>query len=268
MEERSELSKSTQETYAREIRRFLMLFGEEFDVNPELASPEDISRYLGQVAATRLATQSSLSVHVAAVKHWYRSLHGRPLVLGASPRRKEARGRHVEREALQSLFRHTRAHPCGKMIRLVCAGVRLNELTQIRVADLDSDRGVLTLRGPDGRARREAVVPAGLKYELLHETVGKTADDFLFAIRHGDGQWRAVSPRTVQHYLAAACSVLGIGRLTVQALRENLVLQLLEWGLEARRIAELIGVKNQRSIARLRTQVPDSSRAVIDRLIS
>ena len=260
------LSERTLETYRREVRRYLGLFEEQFGVPAATATDLQIREYLERVAVLRIPSDSSLSVHVAALKHWYFGEHGRLLCLPALPRRRIPTPDMIGREQLHALFRHTRRHPCGKMIRLICAGARLSEVVQIRVSDLDSVGRTLALRDTKGHVWRRAAVPASLKYELHHETYGKGPEDFLFAVRRSNGHWQPVSPRTVQHFLSSAGEQTGLGKLTVQCLRENLIIRLLRWGLDSRRIAHLIGVKNQRSIVRLRDLLPDPSLGIVDRL--
>ena len=266
MRDRDRLSARTLETYEREVRRYFGLFKTEFRRDPRTATVSQITEYVRRVAPAHIQSDSSLSVHVAALKHWYLGNHGRPIELPSLPPRQLPVPDMIERSQLHALFRHTRAHPCGKMLRLICSGARLSEVVQMRVRDVDSANSTMDLRDADGQVWRQSAVPASMKYELQHEMHGKGPDEFLFAIRQANGQWQPVSPRTVQHFLASAGKQLGIVKLTAQSLRETLVLRLLRWGLDSRRIANLIGVKNQKSITRLRQFLPDPCHGIVDRL--
>lgn len=267
MAARSELSTRTKETYGREVRRFKRLFRAEFEMEPADATQTEILTYAREVAGKHLQTESSLNVHSVAIRKWYLDTRGAPLELPALRLEKESLPPVLTKEQLHRLFRHTRPHPCGKMIRLIYAGVRLNEVIRVRVGDVDFENCRIMLRDPDDQPWREVSSPAAMRYELFHEAMEKADHDFLFSLRQdAAGRWLPVSSRTVQHFLSEATQTLGIGRISLQTLRENMILRLLRWGVDPRRIAELIGVKNQRSIHRLRRLMPESSIRTVNRL--
>lgn len=122
------------------------------------------------------------------------------------------------------------------------SGLRLSELTRLRVDSLDLKEGVVQVAGKGGKTRR---VPVGGKArEALTEWLGIRAglaaaeEDRMFVSRRGTG----ISARNVQSRLRSWALTHGLGRpVNPHMLRHSFASHLLESSGDLRAIQELLG---------------------------
>ncbi len=251
MLEQKALSGSTSKAYSREINKFLRNFKEHFGMQPAQASAELIGQYITEKCTDSFRTQSGLRIHCAAIKYWYRE--NRQDIFSCSLPRIEAESslRYLSEQDLDRLFIHTRMHVCGVMLRLTyAAGIRLNEVIRIRVEDMDFQTCFINLRDENDCLSHKTILPDSMKYELIRQTNLKQKSDYLFSLRRTMGRSSMVSRRTLQHFLSCAARELRMGRVTLQMLRDNFAMHLLEKGVDPRRIQRLMGFKNNRGLSR------------------
>jgi site-specific recombinase XerD len=132
------------------------------------------------------------------------------------------------------------AHPRQRlMLRLAYGcGLRLGEIMQLRLADLDSARGLLWVRGGKGGKDRGVPLPDCLLNELrTHWRMHRPAD-FLFANRQGKPLHRAV----LQRALKQALRVSGLTKpASVHTLRHCYATHMLEAGTDLATLQRLLG---------------------------
>jgi len=129
----------------------------------------------------------------------------------------------------------------------------------VRVEDAHFEEGRILFRDRRGRPDRYARIPAELRYPLEREAHKKNPGESLFSLRRSrDGKCSPVSPRTLQQYLTKAAESLGLGRVTVQNLRDNYALHLLRRGVESGLIVRLMGYRNSRSVQRFKRFIDES----------
>ncbi len=260
MSDSRKLTRSTRRSYEREVARFAVYFRESFGGPPEGATEEQILRYAREHCKKYITSPGGLSVHIAAVKWWYTSIQKRSLSIPLSvPDMAPNPPRILDDRELDILFAHTRNHVCGIMLRLVYAsGSRLGEVLRVRVQDIDFETYRLLLRRDSEHPDRYSVFPRSMKYELMRMAQLKQPGDYLFALRRThEGRWEQISRRTLQQYITRASQDLGLGRITVQTLRDNFAIHLLRRAIDMRKISELMGFSSLRPIQRYKRFVPD-----------
>ncbi len=127
------------------------------------------------------------------------------------------------------------------------AGIRLSELTEVNVEDLDSVRGLLKVRG---KGRKERIVPVGApaiaavggylkrRGELVAKRKAQGTDDALFISVRGT----RMNPRGVARVVERVVRLSGIGRkISPHALRHTFATHLLDAGADLRSIQEMLG---------------------------
>jgi integrase/recombinase XerC len=127
------------------------------------------------------------------------------------------------------------------------AGIRLSELTEINLSDLDVPGGLIKVRG---KGRKERIVPVGRpalealgvymkqRRELEAKRPQSDRDEPLFLSRRG----ARINPRGVARVLERVVRQSGIGRhISPHALRHSFATHLLDAGADLRSIQEMLG---------------------------
>ncbi len=273
-------SASTEEAYTRWIRDYIIFHDKRHPVT--LGTPE-ITTYLSMLATRRRVSASTQNQARAALLFLYRHvLDQPPEALGeiAQARRPKRLPVVLNRGEVTQLFEHLDGTP-----RLVCgllygSGLRLLESLQLRVKDLDLDRGVLLVRRGKGAKDRRSVVPQGLRGPLgqalaagrLRHTQslakgggwvavpGALARKYPNAGREWSWQWVFPARRgyrdretgqarrhhlhetVIQRAVRQAARDAGLTkRVTPHTLRHSFATHLLEDGYDIRTIQELLG---------------------------
>jgi integrase/recombinase XerC len=127
------------------------------------------------------------------------------------------------------------------------AGIRLSELTEINLSDLDVPGSLIKVRG---KGRKERIVPVGRpalealgvymkqRRELEAKRPQSDRDEPLFLSRRG----ARINPRGVARVLERVVRQSGIGRhISPHALRHSFATHLLDAGADLRSIQEMLG---------------------------
>ncbi|HAC16905.1 MAG TPA: hypothetical protein DCE78_13310 [Bacteroidetes bacterium] len=124
------------------------------------------------------------------------------------------------------------------LMTIYSAGLRLNELIQLKITDIDSNRMVINVRSGKGKKDRilmlsEILLPVLREYVKAHRPT-----EFLFEGQYGG----SYSPRSVQQVLKTALQRAEINKkATVHTLRHSFATHLLESGTDIRYIQEFLG---------------------------
>jgi integrase/recombinase XerD len=118
------------------------------------------------------------------------------------------------------------------------AGLRASEIVNLRLADIDSERMVINIRGAKGKKDRMVMLSAALLIIFRHYYLQYKPRDFLFE-GQGGGQY---SKRSINLFIASAKSRAGIKKEgSTHAFRHSFATHLLEGGTDLRLIQELLG---------------------------
>jgi integrase/recombinase XerD len=147
------------------------------------------------------------------------------------------------------------------------AGLRAAEVAALRVADIDSGRGIILVRhGKGGKDRNVMLSPQLLG--ILRTYWGLVRPKtFLFPGRKGG---RPITPAALHAACRSAVKAAGLTRrVTLHTLRHSFATHLLESGTDIRIIQALLGHKNLSSTARytqVATHTIRATRSPLDRL--
>jgi len=124
------------------------------------------------------------------------------------------------------------------------SGLRLSELAQLRVNDLDLDELTIHIKLGKGKKDRISVIPARLKNDLNSIIAVKSPDDYLFVSERGGN----LTTRTIQKIFTQALNKSGVKKAaTFHSLRHSFATHLLENGIDIRYVQELLGHANIRT---------------------
>lgn len=231
-------SRSTIKAYLNHFNLFLSFCGHG---NTHSISQDDIKKYLLHLVNERKASGAYQNQAINAIKFYYEKVLGQQRTVYTLPRaRKEKKLPSVlSEEDVTSIFEQTDNLKHRTLLSLIySAGLRLSEAVNLQIADIDSNRKLITIRSAKGMKDRVTILSdsiLGLMREYYRQYKPKK---YLFEGADG-GKY---SPRSVQKVFALAVQRAGINKhATVHTLRHSFATHLLEHGTDLRYIQELLG---------------------------
>ena len=253
------LARNTIEAYERDLRGFIGLLDDRDICTTEQLSVELVQSYLVRLTDRKLAL-SSIARHLVSVKMFLRYLR----LIGVvgedssapmeSLKRWQRLPKTLHRAQVEALLAAPQpGEPFYSRDRailelLYATGMRVSELADLKVGDLNLDVGYLRCMG---KGRRERIIPVGshaidaireylrgLRTKLV-ETMQST--DAVFISRTGQPLDRTNIWRLVKRYASAAGISGGAGPHTI---RHCFATHLLEGGADLRIVQELLGHAN------------------------
>jgi integrase/recombinase XerD len=259
-------SPSTIQTYVQCVARF----AEHFHRSPEHLGEEQVREFLLQLLKKRRASMSYYNQTRCALRFFYRTTLGRadvadslapakqphilPVVLGPDEvARFFAAISHVKHRAI--------------LMTAYAAGLRISEVVQLRVTDIDSRRMVIHVRQGKGQKDRYVMLSPKLLEILRAYWKAARPRDILFPGATPD---RPITTGSVRQACYQAREVAGLAkRVVVHTLRHSFATHLLEAGTDLRTIQVLLGHRSFSSTARyvhVATASLPSTRSPLDHL--
>ena len=227
-------SPRTAESYIHHNSEFLRFCAKD----PREVKAEDIKAYLDFLA--REWSASTVSVAYNALLFYYKTIWHRSFFINLPHPRKE---KHLpvvlsksEVQRMISATKNSKHHCIISM--LYATGVRVSELTHIKMRDIDLDRMVLRVNQGKGKKDRQTLIPRMLLETLKNQQRLKQPDSYLFT----NGRGGRLTEATIQKVVARAAARAGVGKIvSPHTLRHSFATHLLENGTDIRYIQELLG---------------------------
>ena len=206
---------------------------------PGEISVDDVKLFMAEKLTDRAS--SSIILFLSAIKYAYSNILGRDPTAGIKRPKKEKKLPDVlnkgEVQNLLSSFENKKSKLMVSM--LYACGMRVSELTNLKLADLNFEERTGHVRQGKGRKDRIFNIPNLLFSDLrkyVEEQKGIGAE-FLFTGPNG-----ALSSRNIQKIVEAAVKRAGIRKnVHPHTLRHSFATHLLESGVDIRMIQELLG---------------------------
>jgi len=160
-------SPRTEKAYVFWVRRFIVFSGRR---HPEAMAEPEISRFLEALATRLRVSASTQNQAFSAILFLYRTVLGRELKgLGGTPRAKlpERVPTVLSPDEVQAILDRMHGVPALAAALLYGAGLRLSEVVQLRVKDIDFDQKEIIVRRGKGKKDRRTLLPAELEVALL-----------------------------------------------------------------------------------------------------
>jgi integrase/recombinase XerD len=212
-----------------------------FGQSPEHLSAEQFRAYLVQRQHDG-ASFSLCNQAVCALRFLCRVTLQRPDCLPQLPhqRRPKTLPTVLSRAEVQRLLDAIPVGPYRLLFRLAyAAGLRISEVTHLRIRDLDFARNVLLVRQGKGRKDRLVPLPQTLRADLTTVARLHRPDDFLFPGRHGRGSLHVGATQRYFQRIVRCCGFTG--HVTPHTLRHSYATHLLEAGTDLLTIQKLLG---------------------------
>lgn len=249
---------------ARTIRRYVEVvahLSRYFKRSPDRLTPEDVRKYL-VFQVSRKVSVSLLKQIVCATRFLFRFTLGRqfPTHLIPFPRDERRIPVILTADEVAALVRGAvNLKHRAVLATLYGTGVRLTELTLLKIEDIDSKRMVITVRQGKGRKDREVPLPPRL-LDLLRTYWRKYRPKvWLFPGQKAD---QPISRSTVQEACATARLRAGLKKhATPHSLRHAFATHLLESGKSLAAVQEFLGHARLRTTQLYAHVTPDAVEA-------
>jgi site-specific recombinase XerD len=177
-----------------------------------------------------------------ALRFLYVELYKRPFVVGSLPRPKKPKKLPVtlsQQEVLRILNAVGNEKHKVILTLIYSAGLRIGEAVRLKVADIDSDRGLIHVRNAKGMKDRFTLLSEVMLPMLRDYYKEYRPEEYLFEGSPGRSH---IAERSVQNVFARAVKEAGISKdVSVHSLRHSFATHLLEGGTDLRYIQELLG---------------------------
>ncbi|QRN86327.1 tyrosine recombinase [Clostridia bacterium] len=260
LEDEKNYSKHTINAYRRDLQAFFAFLLEKGELKgsdgPEMITHLQVRRYLGKLNSKKYAS-STMARHITALRAYFTYLESEelldenPMQRIVSPKIAKKIPEFLYQEQIQSLMKlPDMKKAIGVRDRLILeilygTGIRVGELVNIRVGDLDLERRFILVLG---KGHKERIVPFG---QLLQELLVHYLDDCFSKLAPENGERllyntrkTPMSDRSVRKILEKYGELMGVGRIYPHMLRHSYATHLLENGADIRVVQELLGHEN------------------------
>jgi len=226
-------------------------FARHFGKSPEQLGAEHIRQYQLFLIKDKQVSQSTYIQMVCALRFLYTHTLDRKIAIERIPfpRRERKLPLILSREEMKAVIEAPRRLRHRTMLALLYGcGLRVSEVTQLKVNDIDASRNVLWVRQGKGRKDRQPLLPPKL-LELLR-TYWRTErpTDWLFP---SADRTRPIAPKVIFLACRSAAQAAGISKpVHPHSLRHAFATHLLEAGTNLRSIQILLGHANLETTAR------------------
>lgn len=250
--EEKHLSQNTIAAYRQDIAEFRSHIGGSRVVAK--VAPADLLAYRNALSAARGLAAATVKRRLACVRTMFAWLVRREVLQSSPFARTELRirlparlPRCIESRDLRRLMRHRGVHGAHFALAiglLLATGMRVGELAELRMGDVDAPGGRLRIMGKGSRERTVFVTDARLRDELCH----------YITTRHGagahsperrllmDARGQALSSARIRSAVVQVGRLAGIDRrVTPHMLRHTAATMLLESGTDIRFVQRLLG---------------------------
>ena len=241
------LSRNTQLSYLQQVSSFAKYF----HTSPDVLGPEQIRAYQVYVTTERKLAPGSISIIASALRFLYKVTLKRNWVDDEIPLPKKPFKLPVilspEEVAhfLESIpsFKHRTI-----LTTAYAAGLRISEVTRLKISDIDSQRMMLRVEQGKGQKDRYVMLSPQLLEILRTYWKATRPKKWLFP---GDTPARPIGTSAIQQACQKARRVSGIKKpITAHSLRHAFATHLLESGTDVRRIQLLMGHRSLATTAR------------------
>jgi integrase/recombinase XerD len=252
-------SPQTIETYLRRVAQFAQYFR----TSPDRLGPEHVRQYQLYLVREQHASWSLVTQTVCALRFFYTITLGQPRMLAyiPQPKRPHTLPTILSQAEVAALLQAPRRLKTRAMLTtLYAAGLRVSELCQLRVTDIDSSRMVLCIRQGKGQRDRYVMLSPRL-LALLRQ----------YWQRYKPRTWLFPGPKPLQplarNTVYRLCREAGVKAqlrkpVHPHALRHAFASHLLEMGVDLRRLQLLLGHQSLRTTSRYLHVTPQALTAI------
>jgi len=237
-------SKRTIGAYLAGLELFFKYFNND---DPYEITEDDISEFIEDHILKLGYSASYQNIIISAIKMFYNINDDRRVNTDSlkRPRRSRALPKVFSKEEVMEIFSATKNNKHKLILWLIYScGLRRSEVINIKLNDLDKERGILNIREAKGNTGRMVPIPQKVWEKIGTYTSSYKPITYLFEGQTG-GKYSAESVYAV---FKRSLKLAGIKKdVGVHSLRHSYATHLHEGGLDIRYIQELLGHKSSRT---------------------
>lgn len=235
-------SPRTIQSYSRCLVDFFSFLLERRKMPDELPDRELIKEFLLNKNDRGNAPQT-VNLFLNAIKFFYREIQkiNQPIDLRYAKKTKKLPVV-LSRNAIGRIL-HSIKNPKHKLLIALAygSGLRVSEVVQLKIADLDLESQTVFIRKAKGGRDRISIFPEKLTADFMRFLFGKNPDEYVFESNRGG----KLTPRTAQKIFEKALQRAQVNCFaTFHSLRHSFATHLLENGTDIRFVQELLGHQN------------------------
>ena len=241
--ERRNYTESTTRTYLQTVEDFARFFHRP----PDQLGPEQIREYTAHMFRVRKLADNTVAQRVAALRFFFTRALKQSWRIEETPYPKRRTRLPVilsQDEVARLMESAATAFQRTILITLYATGVRRAELTNLKTADVDSQRMVIHVRGGKGRKDRDVMLSPNLLDELRqhYRRLPRKPSEWLFPGSRWHTADYPITTKVVWYACREAAQRAGIEKhLHPHTLRHCFATHLLETGADLRTIQLLLG---------------------------
>ena len=236
--------------------------------SPETLSAEEVQRYLLHLLRERQLSRSSVNQAGCAFRFLYASVLGLKgeafqVPLGRAPQKLPEV---LSREELARLFAVARHAQSRTFLMLAYGtGLRLTELCQLRVADIDSHADRMCIRVVQGKGAKDRYVPLGTDVLSLLRAWWRISHPSVWLFHAAQDPAQPLHAQSAQRWYRAAWADAGITKQGgIHTLRHCYATHLLEAGVDLYSLSQWLGHRHVSTTMRYlhlaRPDAPDGAK--------
>jgi len=235
---------TTIKTYSGLVQQFLRVLG---NYDPSTLNEQDIARYIQKYYVDKGHSSSYQNQAVNALKLYYKVEFEKEIGLKVAlrPRRDHKLPSVLSTDDVRRILQSFDNEKHRTIFYLIYSGgMRISEAVNMRLTDIDSNRGMIRIRDAKGGKDREVPLSKTLLEQIRSYYRQYRPKEWLFEGQFG-GPYTA---RSIQALFRQAMQRTGIRKqATVHTLRHSYATHLLENGTDLRIIQELLGHKSSKT---------------------
>ena len=221
----------------------------------------DIKNYLDYLVTEKSLSSSTLNSAINAFKFYYGQILNREFIYQVRRAKKDKLLPTVfSKEEISKILSVPMNIKHKAVLALIySSGIRVSEAANLKINDIDKDRGLILIKGGKGRKDRYSLLSKTALVIINNYRNKLNPQDWLFP---GQNENNPITSRTIEKVMEAAMKKAGIQKsASVHTLRHSFATHLLEAGTDIRYIQELLGHENT-STTEIYTNV--SNRKLVD----
>lgn len=244
---------NTFNAYKQDLAQFVAFLAEH-KRTIEQATSDDVKRYLAYLKSNAISSRS-MARKISALKLFFTYAHEYAGFVDIThdmqaPKLEKKLPTFLSEHEIAQLLQVADADMSEQGIRnkvmlylLYVSGMRISELTCLRVSDVHADTGFIVIRGKGGKERM-VPLPQDMMSILKEYMQTIRGSDHLFPVRYG-GKIKAISRQACWHVLNGLWRQTGIARtISPHMLRHSLATHMLKNGADLRSLQLLLGHEN------------------------
>jgi site-specific recombinase XerD len=238
---RRRMSERTIKSYTSCVLRFFEKCGKE----PQKVSKKDVLDYMNSEFIDRKVAGNTINVNLNALKFFFEEVLRKNMRLYIKYSKKALKLPLVlSKEEVRGLIDNIQNEKHKLIVSLLYgSGMRLSELINLKIKDLEIDKGYGFVRQGKGRKDRIFIIPASIKEKLGEETREKNPESYVFSSNRNE----KYNPSTIQAILKNAAQSSGLWKLKKvhpHTLRHSFATHLIQNGSSLNEVQALLGHKS------------------------